>query len=67
MVWVNGVNHGRYWTIGPQQTLYIPECYLKEKSNEVIFLALEPTGDEGNLRGLKKRNWRNKPEPNAPQ
>src|SRR5205085_2790400 len=24
VVWVNGHNLGRYWSIGPQQTLYVP-------------------------------------------
>lgn len=61
-LWVNGVNLGRYWTIGPQQTLYLPGVYMKEK-NEVVVLALEPTGDEEKLRGLKTRNWGNNPDP----
>ncbi|KAJ5109855.1 hypothetical protein N7532_002500 [Penicillium argentinense] len=30
VVWVNGVNLGRYWVIGPQQTLYLPGCYLRQ-------------------------------------
>lgn len=63
VLWVNGVNVGRYWTIGPQQSLYVPGTYLKKKNNEVIVLALEPTGDEGELRGTKTRTWENKPDP----
>lgn len=65
VVWVNGVNHGRYWTIGPQQTLYIPGCYLKKSGNKVTVLALEPTGDEGKLSGVKQRKWGNNPDPDA--
>lgn len=63
VVWVNGVNLGRYWTIGPQQTLYLPGCYLRKSHNEVIVLALEPTGDEKDLSGVKDREWGNHPDP----
>ena len=35
-VWVNGHAMGRFWSIGPQQTLYIPGCWLKKGKNEVI-------------------------------
>jgi beta-galactosidase GanA len=66
VVWVNGVNLGRYWTIGPQQTLYLPGCYLKEKNNKIEVLALEPTGEEGSVRGITTRNWGNNPDPDAP-
>ena len=40
MVWVNGHAIGRYWEIGPQQTLYISGCWLKEGVNEVIVLDM---------------------------
>lgn len=40
MVWVNGHAIGRYWEIGPQQTLYVPGCWLKEGINEVIVLDM---------------------------
>jgi beta-galactosidase len=41
MVWVNGYNLGRYWKIGPQQTLYMPGCWLKKGKNEMIVFDLE--------------------------
>jgi beta-galactosidase len=41
MVWVNGQHLGRYWSIGPQQTLYCPGCWLKEGVNEIVVLAWE--------------------------
>jgi len=44
MVWVNGINLGRYWQIGPQYTLYLPGCWLKKGGNEVIVMDIEPTG-----------------------
>ena len=37
-VWVNGHAMGRFWCIGPQQTLYVPGCWLKKGKNEVIVL-----------------------------
>ncbi|KAA6349902.1 Beta-galactosidase [termite gut metagenome] len=40
MVWVNGYAIGRYWEIGPQQTLYMPGCWLKEGENEIIILDM---------------------------
>ncbi len=33
---LNGHNLGRYFNIGPQQTIYIPAVWLKEKNNELI-------------------------------
>jgi beta-galactosidase len=39
-VWVNGHNLGRYWEIGPQQTLYVPVEWLKQGRNEVVVLEL---------------------------
>ncbi len=39
-VWVNGHAMGRFWSIGPQQTLYIPGCWLKKGRNEVIVLDI---------------------------
>ena len=44
MVWVNGINLGRYWQIGPQFTLYLPGCWLKQGTNEVVVMDIEPTG-----------------------
>lgn len=41
MVWVNGISIGRFWEIGPQQTLYMPRCWLKEGENEIIVLDLK--------------------------
>ena len=37
-VWVNGHAIGRIWSIGPQQTLYVPGCWLKKGKNEIIVL-----------------------------
>ncbi len=37
-VYVNGHALGRIWSIGPQQTLYVPGCWLKKGKNEIIVL-----------------------------
>ena len=37
-VYVNGYPIGRFWNIGPQQTLYVPGCWLKKGKNEVVVL-----------------------------
>ncbi len=39
-VYVNGHAMGRIWSIGPQQTLYVPGCWLKKGRNEVIVLDI---------------------------
>lgn len=36
IVFVNGINLGRYWKVGPQQTLYLPGCFLTKGKNEVV-------------------------------
>ena len=36
IVFVNGHNLGRYWRVGPQQTLYVPGCWLRKGRNEVV-------------------------------
>lgn len=44
VIWVNGHNLGRYWSIGPQQTLYLPAEWLKTSNNEVVVLELLKPG-----------------------
>lgn len=36
LVYVNGHPLGRIWKIGPQQTLYVPGCWLRKGENEVL-------------------------------
>ncbi|TSD67907.1 beta-galactosidase [Inquilinus sp. KBS0705] len=35
-VYLNGHNLGKYWEIGPTQTIYIPAAWLKKGQNEVV-------------------------------
>jgi beta-galactosidase len=37
IVWVNGVNLGRYWNIGPQKRLYCPAPFLKLGENDILI------------------------------
>ena len=41
VAYVNGFCVGRYWNIGPQQTLYVPAPLVREGHNEVLLLDLE--------------------------
>ncbi|MBR4243173.1 MAG: beta-galactosidase, partial [Bacteroidaceae bacterium] len=53
-VYVNGHAMGRIWSIGPQQTLYVPGCWLKKGKNEVIVLDVMGPRGEKTIEGLKK-------------
>ena len=44
-VWVNGHHLGRFWQIGPQQSLYVPADWLKKGKNSIIILDLENKGN----------------------
>lgn len=46
IVLVNGFNVGRYWSIGPQQTLYIPKPLLVQGRNEIIVFELEKPSEK---------------------
>lgn len=52
-VWVNGKSLGRFWNIGPQQTLYLPAPWLKEGENEIVVFEMEDTGNH-TLQGLNQ-------------
>jgi beta-galactosidase len=55
-VWINGHNLGRYWSVGPQQALFVPAPWLKAGENEVIVLDLHSDG-ERTLAGGKRQIW----------
>ncbi|MFG2886175.1 beta-galactosidase family protein [Streptomyces sp. NPDC048297] len=42
-VWINGFGLGRYWSVGPQESLYVPGPVLREGENEVWVLELQET------------------------
>ena len=43
IVFVNGINLGRYWQVGPQQTLYLPGVWLKRGLNEIVVFETGET------------------------
>lgn len=52
-VWINGHALGRFWNVGPQQTLYVPGPWLNRGNNEItIFAQAEPTSRR--IRALNK-------------
>ncbi|MFD5885156.1 beta-galactosidase family protein [Streptomyces sp. NPDC060334] len=40
VAWVNGFALGRYWSRGPQRSLYVPGPVLRTGANEVVVLEL---------------------------
>ena len=52
-VWVNRHPLGRYWYVGPQQTLYLPGAWLQSGENEIVVLELESTAAPM-VRGLRE-------------
>lgn len=62
VVWINGHNLGRFWFVGPQQTLYCPAPFLKQGDNEIIVLDLE--GGKGTVHGRKEQIWKTNKEKN---
>lgn len=43
VVWVNGVNLGRYWALGPQVRFYCPAPFLRRGRNEITVFDLHQT------------------------
>jgi beta-galactosidase len=43
--WLNGFCLGRYWSRGPQRTLYVPGPVTRKDGNELIILELGATAD----------------------
>lgn len=54
-VWVNGFNLGRYWSAGPQSSLFVPGPVLREGENEVWVLELAADAADTGEPGLALR------------
>ena len=52
IVFVNGINLGRYWKVGPQQTLYLPGCYLKKGKNDIVIFEQLNDKKQSSLSGV---------------
>jgi beta-galactosidase len=55
VVWVNGHNPGRFWSVGPQQRLYCPAPWFKAGTNEILVLDLHLTEPQP-IEGKTERN-----------
>jgi beta-galactosidase len=55
-IWINGHAIGRFWSIGPQQTLYVPGPWLHQGKNEIVVFDLfgKKGTDMPRLAGLPK-------------
>ena len=46
-VWINGRSIGKYWNIGPQQTLYVPAQWLIKGENVIVIIEeLKPEKED---------------------
>ncbi|XP_052806143.1 beta-galactosidase-1-like protein 2 isoform X2 [Mya arenaria] len=46
VVLVNDFNIGRYWSAGPQQTLYLPGSLLRKGDNQIVWFEQERIGQD---------------------
>ncbi len=53
IVFVNGHNLGRYWNVGPQQTLYLPGCWLKKGINAITIFEQKNTLEHKEISAIK--------------
>ncbi|XP_038062752.1 beta-galactosidase-1-like protein 2 isoform X2 [Patiria miniata] len=49
VIFVNGFNLGRYWSVGPTSTYYLPGPLLKQGKNEIIIFELHQSSSKINL------------------
>jgi len=54
IVFVNGINIGRYWNSGPQQTLYLPGAWLRRGRNDVVVFELNGHDGASEIAGLAR-------------
>ncbi len=54
LIWINGHALGRFWNIGPQETLYVPGPWLKKGRNEVTVFEMLPGAAAPKLVGRDK-------------
>lgn len=47
VVWVNGFSLGRYWSRGPQHTLYLPGEQLRAGANDVVVFEVGAAASAG--------------------
>jgi beta-galactosidase len=52
IVFINGHNLGRYWNVGPQQTLYLPGCWLKKGKNTITIFEQQNLIEQKEISGI---------------
>lgn len=65
-IFINGHAVGRFWSIGPQQTLYVPGCWLKKGQNEVIVLDVIGPSLQAYAPSMAKAMKKSKKQPVTP-
>jgi len=53
IVFINGIHIGRYWNVGPQQTLYVPGVWLKEGENKIFIFEQLNKEPKTKIRAVK--------------
>ena len=53
VAWINGHALGRFWNLGPQQTLYVPGPWLRRGENEIVIFDLD-SGPGRSVQGLAR-------------
>lgn len=53
IVFVNGHHLGRYWNVGPQQTLYLPGCWLKKAGNRITIFEQKNDKEQQEISAVK--------------
>jgi beta-galactosidase len=52
VLWINGHIIGRFWNVGPQQTLYVPGPWLRKGRNQIVVFDLAPQSARPHVEGL---------------
>jgi len=53
IVFINGHNLGRYWNVGPQQTLYLPGCWLIKGKNKILIFEQQNTQKHSDIAAIQ--------------
>jgi beta-galactosidase len=54
-LWINGRNAGRFWSVGPQGSLYVPGLWLRMGTNEAV--AFDLFDSQRSLCGRRDQVW----------
>lgn len=66
VLYVNGINLGKYWAVGPQQSQYVPGAWLKA-TNTVAVLELEARPNASlDVKGIQNTQLYNNADPDCP-